>query len=200
MDWQLEPSWKLILTSSETPSAVMLKVEGAPPSGRTTKLTDVLALSYAALKSVEDSPWMDFHLTSGPKRLIQQLRRRALLSGLAGLSLGGVLFCGGCFLVWDRAASRPGASEIHSQVDGPSLANSDAPEPGAISYPFPNFPFAIRPSLLVSPSEDEVEINGGCWITLEQKPPCLEVQAEYKGECWLPISKERKKTPRSQNP
>lgn len=195
VDWQLEAPWKM-LVSCEHPDAVILQVLDAPPSGRTTKLTNVFALAYAALKRTEDNPWMDSHLTRGSRRLIQLWRRRTLALAFA---LGGVLLCCmGCYSVWGRASAPQSASISRSWVDGPALVNSDDPEPGAVSYPIPEQPFRNQAIAPCFTDRDEVELNGGCWLALKRKPPCLEVQAEHKGECWLPVSKDRKKTPRSQ--
>ncbi len=49
------------------------------------------------------------------------------------------------------------------------------------------------------PHEGEVEINGGCWVALEKRPPCFNSQAEYKGKCYLPVSARSRNTrePRS---
>lgn len=41
------------------------------------------------------------------------------------------------------------------------------------------------------PWEGEVEINGGRWVALEKKPPCLEYQAEHQGKCYLPALRSR---------
>ena len=36
----------------------------------------------------------------------------------------------------------------------------------------------------------EVEINKGCWVALEKKPPCYSNQAEYQGKCYMPVRKQ----------
>lgn len=39
------------------------------------------------------------------------------------------------------------------------------------------------------PDRAQVEINGGCWVKTETKPPCPEgKQWEHEGRCWLPVA------------
>jgi hypothetical protein len=47
-----------------------------------------------------------------------------------------------------------------------------------------------------------LEINGGCWMELAQKPPCADVVAEYQGKCFVPVSKDRSggRLPQSSKP
>jgi hypothetical protein len=48
---------------------------------------------------------------------------------------------------------------------------------------------------------EAIEINGGCWVALKQRPPCHEEQAEYKGDCYLPVSSNRgSRLPQSVSP
>lgn len=44
-----------------------------------------------------------------------------------------------------------------------------------------------------------VPINGGCWGTLERRPPCHEEQAEYQGKCYLPVAA-KSRVPQSVKP
>jgi hypothetical protein len=43
------------------------------------------------------------------------------------------------------------------------------------------------------PRKGEVELNGGCWVALEKRPPCYDDQAEYQGKCYLPVSARSRK-------
>lgn len=36
-------------------------------------------------------------------------------------------------------------------------------------------------------AEDETNINGGCYIAVDRKPPCLPRQFEHDGKCWRPV-------------
>ncbi|HEX8537822.1 MAG TPA: protein kinase, partial [Cystobacter sp.] len=58
-------------------------------------------------------------------------------------------------------------------------------QPG-IGYPLPSTPFKgqQKPPCLEGTT---VEINGGCWVTLEQRAPCPRSTAEYQGKCYMPV-------------
>ncbi|WP_434391481.1 hypothetical protein [Melittangium boletus] len=43
----------------------------------------------------------------------------------------------------------------------------------------------------VSPPDGQVEINGGCWSRMEQRPPCGQFY-EHQGRCYVPV----RETPR----
>jgi hypothetical protein len=71
--------------------------------------------------------------------------------------------------------------------------------PAVIAYPLPEKPFSDQAKAPCHPNLDEVEINGGCWVTLERRPPCRDNQAEYQGKCYLPVSA-RSRKPQSVQP
>jgi hypothetical protein len=80
----------------------------------------------------------------------------------------------------------------------PALINKAAVGQAPIAYPLPKAPFVDQAKTPCKPNEGEVEINGGCWVALKKRPPCYESQAEYKGECYLPVSaSSRKREPQS---
>lgn len=214
IDWELEEPWKVSLSCQREPACVMLEVEQAPASGQVTKLADILVLMTAAIERVEDSAQVNAHLTGGartpPKP--QENRTRQLLhswrvGALAGLA---VLLTLGGGLWWyrasapERAEPRPQAAvpapAFRSQVDAPYMTDSDGVGPLAIAYPLPSLPFRNQAIAPCRPERGEVEINGGCWMELAKLPPCLEVQAEYKGKCYLPVSINRGRLPQSIQP
>ncbi|WP_342745512.1 hypothetical protein [Cystobacter ferrugineus] len=122
------------------------------------------------------------------------------LAGLASVSLS--------FGVWLYATSdsrcQPLApvvvSEVPSEVDAPILSDSDSPVPQTFAYPLPAKPFRNQAAAPCKPQVDEVEINGGCWLAVKRSPPCLDVQAEYQGTCYVPVSKHRGRPPQSAQP
>jgi hypothetical protein len=71
---------------------------------------------------------------------------------------------------------------------------------GPFSYPLPSQPFRNQAKAPCKTQVGEVEINGGCWVALEQRPPCYENRAEYQGKCYLPVSKDRGGLPQSVEP
>jgi len=80
--------------------------------------------------------------------------------------------------------------ETRGQVDAAQMI--DAAESGGppIAYRLPDKPFRNQATPPCTPNRDEEEINGGCWVQLARKPPCLgETQAEYQGKCYLPVAK-----------
>ncbi|EPX58289.1 hypothetical protein D187_004045 [Cystobacter fuscus DSM 2262] len=57
------------------------------------------------------------------------------------------------------------------------------PDPDAIAYPLPEKPWTKQAVPPCETNKGEVEINKGCWVALEKKPPCFSNQAEYQGKC-----------------
>jgi hypothetical protein len=67
-----------------------------------------------------------------------------------------------------------------------------------IAYPLPSEPFDDQAKAPCYPKQGEVEINGGCWVELAKRPPCFDIQAEYKGKCYMPVSaRSRRREPQS---
>ncbi|QRK08812.1 hypothetical protein JQX13_01105 [Archangium violaceum] len=105
-------------------------------------------------------------------------------------------------LNWDMTP-RPVTQEVAVQPvvvrPAPVLINKAAVGQRPIAYPLPQKPFTDQAKAPCIPNEGEVEINGGCRVALEKRPPCYDKQAEYRGKCYLPASASSRNTrePRS---
>ncbi|HZH13272.1 MAG TPA: hypothetical protein VE057_02815 [Archangium sp.] len=201
MDWEPEESWQVRVSSNEAPAYVALEVERGPASGTLPELARIFDLLTSALERVERNVQAREHLTRQPvgrvklyvgraRRLLRSWRWRAA-SGLALVTLGT-----GLWFLFSGAGSGEHVShgvvqEALSQADAPGLISTYNPETGVIAYPMPEKPFRNQAAVPCKPELDEVEINGGCWVTLERKPPCNKIQAEYRGKCYMPVAKDR---------
>ncbi|WP_211241477.1 hypothetical protein [Cystobacter fuscus] len=128
---------------------------------------------------------------------------KALLAaaGLALLALG----LGAGLLLAGKPGHPPSPapvelSDIRSEVDAPIVTGSAPPAPTSLAYPLPKKPFRNQAITPCKPELWEEEINKGCWMALDQRPPCLDVQAEYQGTCYLPVAKDRGRPPQSARP
>ncbi|ATB34615.1 hypothetical protein CYFUS_000022 [Cystobacter fuscus] len=200
VEWTPEGDWAVSLFYKRESASVSLRVDEAPPSARATELADILVLTDAAVRRVEDNPRLSAHLASGRPPRPWCTRLMPALAGLASVSLS--------FGVWLYATSdsrcQPLApvvvSEAPSEADAPLLSNSESPVPRTLAYPLPAKPFRNQAAAPCKPQVDEVEINGGCWLAVKRSPPCLDVQAEYQGTCYVPVSKDRGRPPQSAQP
>ncbi|MBM7119096.1 hypothetical protein [Archangium primigenium] len=190
VDWDLEEGWQVRISSERSRGFVRIEVERSPPSGRLTKLVDLIALVFAALTRVEDNARVGAHMTRG--------RLRSALSvvwGRAGLV--GLLLCVGsllsCLSVTSRVAEEPrsGLGMVSAgPTDAAQTINAAETGPLPIAYPMPEKPFRNQAKPPCDVDRDEVEINGGCWMALDRKPPCLvKSQAVHQGKCYLPVGK-----------
>jgi hypothetical protein len=179
---------------------VTLEVEQAPASAQVTELANILVLMTAAVERVEDNAQVQAHLTRGRVNHWKRWGPRPV-AGFAVLALG--------LGIWLHRASGPEHLESTSpsmdsrspaRTDAPELINSDDSQAAAITYPLPAEPFLNQAKAPCKTKIGEVEINGGCWVALEQRPPCYENRAEYQGKCYLPVSKDRGRLPQSVQP
>ncbi|HEX8539085.1 MAG TPA: hypothetical protein VF664_16565, partial [Cystobacter sp.] len=200
VEWTPEGDWAVSLFYKRESASVSLRVDEAPASARATELADILVLTDAAVRRVEDNPRLSEHLSSGPLPRPWRARLVPVLAGVSGVCL--------MLGVWLYATSdsrcQPFApvavSEAPSAMDAPLLSNSEPPVPQTLAYPLPAKPFRNQAAAPCKPQVDEVEINGGCWLTLERRPPCRDVQAEYRGKCYVPVAKDRGRPPQSAQP
>ncbi|MCY1080888.1 hypothetical protein [Archangium lansingense] len=81
-----------------------------------------------------------------------------------------------------------------------TLVQTEDPNPSGITYPLPAKPFGNQAKAPCKPRKGEVEINGGCWVALEKRPPCYDDQAEYQGKCYLPVAERPKPEPSAIQP
>lgn len=188
--WKPAGPWHARLSYHPTPVCVSLDLEQAPPATKAADVVDSLVLLNAASQLVEDNPRFNAHFTRrlpGP-----WWTSRWAVAGFAALML--VL---DVVLVLKNLPD-PLAPLDASQVEAPVYSNHWNSDPAGVSYPMPSRPFrsqALPPCL---PSV-EVEINGGCWIAAEQRPPCNSILAEHEGKCYLPVHK-KEPVPQSQEP
>ncbi|WP_257463592.1 hypothetical protein [Archangium lipolyticum] len=200
VEWRPEGPWRVRLSCEPEHPSVTLEVEQAPASAQVTELADILVLMTAAVERVEDNPRVQAHLARGRVSPRERWGPRAV-AGLAVLALG--------LGVWPHLASGPEQQEpiaivadTESALPGnaPDLINADASQVSAITYPLPSKPFQNQAKAPCKTKVGEVEINGGCWVELAQRPPCYENRAEYQGKCYLPVSKDRGGLPQSVQP
>jgi hypothetical protein len=199
VEWQPGGPCRMSLTYEPEGNSVTMDVEQAPASVRTSELSNLFVMMTASLQRVEDDVEVDAHLAGGPVRGgvpgASRVRRvwrcgtGLAAAGFAVLAVGlGVWFC-----------SRPDTP--HSNVGNCVWAIEDAlrremdfvdlgkPDPEAIAYPLPEKPWTKQAVAPCETDKGAVEINGGCWVALEKKPPCFSNQAEYKGKCYMPVRK-----------
>ncbi|MFL5358211.1 hypothetical protein [Archangium sp.] len=199
---QLQPkgAWRMRLSCQPEPPSLTLEVEEAPASVPMPELVNILALMTAAAELVEDNPQVQAHLARG------RVRHRArwvprTVAGFAVLALG--------LGVWLHGTSGPEYLEPSSpivdhqgpsQLDAPDWINAEEPQTTSITYPLPKEPFRNQTKAPCRAKAGQVEINGGCWVELAQRPPCAETQAEYQGKCYLPVGKDQSRPPQSVDP
>ena len=191
MDWQLEGACRLRISSQREPAALTLEVEQAPDSASAAELANILVLMSSALSRVEENPQVEAHLRGAsrtPRKGWMDNWGRGSLMGLGVfvLGVGAGLPLSGCM---GHAASglafTPLAQTGWSYLDHMAELHSDA-----VSYPMPSKPLELQATAPCRTKRDEVEINGGCWMELARRPPCIEeTQAEYQGKCYMPVVK-----------
>ncbi|AKJ01003.1 hypothetical protein ATI61_112262 [Archangium gephyra] len=196
-------SWRVRATSQAEPPYLALEVEQAPASGRLPDLSNMLDLLTSAVERLEKNEEARAHLTGGAviswKRWVGRMKR--LLRSPRGLLVAGLLtplILG--VLFWPRVpgnSARPDSETRASTGVGtsamtvpqaPTLVDLDPSDVPAITYPLPARPFSDQAKVPCFPKSGEVEINGGCWVALEKRPPCYENQAEHQGKCYMPVS------------
>ena len=201
-DSEPRESWSVRATSQTEPPYLALEVEQAPASGRLPELANVLDLLTSAVERLEKNDEVRAHLTGGSvspwkrwvgrmKRLLRS-RRGLLAAGLTALILGALLwhrFPGNSAGPDSEKRASTGVGEwAVAELQAPTLVDLDPSGVPAITYPLPARPFSDQAKAPCFPKSGEVEINGGCWVALEKRPPCYENQAEHQGKCYMPVS------------
>lgn len=200
VEWQPEGEWHMRLSCRPEPPSVTLEVEQAPASVQVPELMDILVLMTAAVERVEDSSQVRAHLAGGRVRPWARWIPRAV-AGFAVLMLGlGVWLYGARGPESLAPISSRVASQGPSPVDAPDFINAADSQTTGIAYPLPKEPFRSQAKVPCRADAGQVEINGGCWVALEQRPPCAKTQAEYQGKCYLPVSKGQDRLPQSVDP
>lgn len=216
MDPQEE--WRVRLRSQALPPYVSMEVEQAPGSGRLYQLRGMLELLVAAIDGLVNQEEARAHLTRLPMGPLEILcfEARKLHEWLRARGWRPVVVCGLVLLLSmhvfirfqeerDRDIPDVGnESPVYEATESrsPTMANEAAVGQEPIAYPLPARPFSDQARAPCKTEQDEVEINGGCWVELARRPPCRENQAEYGGKCYLPISaaSRRKREPSAIHP
>ncbi len=196
--WPPRTPWTMRVTSSVAPSFLSVEVEPAPDARPPSLLEltlafDQLTATLGNLRSQQDRDDVQAHLDRKPRHSWSgRLRSHGprLLAGVAVATGLAVL------VLWPRAPEPTDTNQA------PEMPGVDFEEPVAfinrqeppfpfIGYPMPTTPFKEqqKPPCLEG---TEVEIRGGCWVTLEKRAPCPRSTAEFEGKCYMPV---RKKDP-----
>lgn len=192
--WGPKKSWRVRASFQSAPPFIALEVDQAPATGRLAELANQLTLLLAALEAVGSNPRMRAHLTGSPMgQWVKRPWLRGLVAaGLAVLVLAGGLWWGISARPMDPPSASPSALNLNGMSDTglPStvLIDGQAKGPAGIAYPLPDKPFTSQVRPPCRTNADHVEINGGCWVALERRPPCGE-HAEYQGKCYIPVIK-----------
>jgi hypothetical protein len=211
--------WQVRVRVRALPPFFSLEVEKAPPSGRLSELSGMLRLLATAVERLGNEEEARAHLTRLPMGPLESLWHRAgrawrwtrasrwrtvaacvlmflsfrLVVHLVEMEVYGLNWDLTPRTVTQRMPVRP--ATLRRAPAAVHLAKSGATP---IAYPLPGEPFDDQAKAPCIPKQGEVEINGGCWVELAKRPPCYEIQAEYKGKCYLPVSaRSRRREPQS---
>ncbi|ATB38915.1 hypothetical protein CYFUS_004352 [Cystobacter fuscus] len=101
---------------------------------------------------------------------------------------------------WLRGVGEVTRQDVHMPIEG--WSNREGQGTAPIAYPLPKKPLPNQSTVPCNSKLAELEINGGCWMELARRPPCIEEnQAEYQGKCYYPVAKkEEARPPQSVNP
>jgi len=200
VEWQPEGAWRMRLSCQPESPAVTLEVEQAPASASVPELVDILVLMTAALERVEDNARVGAHLAGGRVSPWRRWGPRAI-AGFAVLALSLGFWLHGASGPEHLEPTSPGlASQGPSPTDAPDWVDMEDSQTRGIAYPLPAVPFRNQAKPPCRTETDAVEINGGCWMPLERRPPCAATHAEYQGKCYMPISKGGGRLPQSVQP
>lgn len=202
-----EEDWKVRVTAQARPPYVALEVEQAPATGGLAGLAGLFEVLTRVMERVEWSDETRRHLTHAPEGRLKRWAegaRRVLGKGLDhGVELVIVVLVLLMVVAHVRAWFESQRSEqneaggvvvqVVEESRAPTLVDTGDERPAGITYPLPAKPFSDQAKAPCLPKKGEVEINGGCWKTLEKRPPCYEDDAEYQGKCYAPVSARSRK-------
>jgi hypothetical protein len=200
VEWEPSRDYDLRMSCQRGPVRLRLRVEGPPAEVQSEEVADILMWMEAAMKRVDRNPRVSALLSTPAVHAEPEARPRARASAVLALAAG---------LAWlhvRHASQLPvlqvvcAVVEVQDPADAPSLTDTEAPLAEAIAYPLPAKPFRNQAAAPCKPDLGELELNGGCWVALDKRPPCFKVQAEYEGKCYLPVSKDRGRLPTTAEP
>ena len=196
VEWRPEGPCQLRVSYAPERDAVMVDVERAPAAVRTSELTNLLVLVTAVFKRVEDDEAVEAHLASGPVRSARRERPRAVRASRWGMAAAGVAGLAAGLGVWfaAEALAPSDATDCSWAVENALLremdfVDLDKPEVETLAYKLPEKPWTKQAVAPCETDRGEVEINKGCWIALDKRPPCYSNHAEYQGKCYMPVRK-----------
>lgn len=190
--WAPGAAWSVRSLSEVSPPFLAVEVERMP--GSTTQALHELTLLHmrlsGAMACVEDREDTATFLSRAPHAAPRPLpRRRALSMGLS--VFGGVALGMGLLMLWllphlPTVAALNSGSVQTSFGEPVNLVDVATDIQPGIGYPLPSTPFKgqQKPPCLEGTT---VEVNGGCWVTLEQRAPCPRGSAEHQGKCYMPV-------------
>jgi len=187
-------NWQARVSFQTRPPFIALEMEQAPASGNLVEFANLMTLLLAGLDAVGSNARTRAHLTREPMspRMGRPSLKALAAVGLAMLALGGGFWWGSRTQSMGSPTPPPSAPGLREWADAglpPSLLSDGAEEnPTGIAYPLPEKPFMNQVRPPCRSKAIHVAINGGCWVALEQRPPC-EDSAEYQGKCYLPVLK-----------
>jgi hypothetical protein len=182
VEWSPEAPWRVTLLCAPEPTTLTVRVEEAPVSMPLSELANILVLTSSSVTRVEESARLREHLASGlPPSPVSVPRKPGRAALRTGLSLGL-----GLWLLMSLSESPRSIADLES-------------DPTALAYPMPDKPLPGQALAPCKRNRSVVEINGGCWVELSQKPPCDPDTVEYQGKCYMPGSRP-KKLPQSVDP
>jgi hypothetical protein len=202
-----EEDWMVRVTAQSRPPYVALEVEQAPASGEVAGLAGLFEVLTRMMERMDWSDEARRHLTRQPEGRLKRWAtgsRRVLRWGaeygvelvIATLVL---LLIGAHWRAYIESQQGKQhevagvAVQVEEESGAPTLVDTGDVGPAVISYPLPAKPFSDQAKAPCKPNLDEVEINGGCWLALEKRPPCGEHYAEYQGKCYVPVSARSRK-------
>jgi hypothetical protein len=204
---ELEEDCRVRITVQARPPCLSLEVEQAPASGGLAVLAGMCEVLTRMVERMEWSDEARGHLMRQPEGRLK--RWAAGARRLLGLGLEYrielsilllVLYLGvahwRAYTELERGALHEPAGMAVRTVEenrAPTLVDTGDVGLPVISYPLPEKPFSDQAKVPCKTNLHEVEINGGCWLALELRPPCGENYAEYRGKCYVPVSARSRK-------
>ena len=205
VDWRPAGPWRVILSCEDPRTSVSLEVEQAPADVSLPELANLLVLMSSTVERVEEHPRVQAHMASGLGPLPEARSPRAHRAGRALALAGGMAFVLGLGLGRMSSSPLPPVETHSSRMDSdatgltdiPSAFDGGTPDAGVIAYPLPPKPF---PNQALPPCKPrETELIGGCWQSIDQRPPCDQDLLDHQGKCYAFVVK-RPRLPQAVEP